>query len=70
MYDPRDHRKMFRINICGTLPDAGCGPNAGASVAVVSFISAGLNHTNVHHQTCMSIFKPSHTQINWSHSCF
>lgn len=30
VYDHVDPRKMFRMNVCGTLPDAKCGPDAGA----------------------------------------
>lgn len=35
VYDHHDQRKMFRINICGNLPDSGCGPNAGACITPV-----------------------------------
>lgn len=33
VHDHRGSRKMFRINVCGSLPDAGCGPNAGACIS-------------------------------------
>lgn len=42
VYDHRDQRKIFRLNICGNLLDAGCGPSAGACIPpalVLEFLS-------------------------------
>uniref|UniRef100_A0A8C9ZNR3 Insulin-like growth factor 2 receptor n=1 Tax=Sander lucioperca TaxID=283035 RepID=A0A8C9ZNR3_SANLU len=31
VYDHEEHRKMFRMNICGSVPNAGCSPETGTS---------------------------------------
>ncbi|TWW69178.1 cation-independent mannose-6-phosphate receptor isoform X1 [Takifugu flavidus] len=41
VYDHRDQRKMFRLNICGTLPDAGCGPNAAVCISDARTATSG-----------------------------
>ncbi len=29
VYDPMAHRKMFRLNVCGEIADAGCASETG-----------------------------------------
>ena len=32
VYDNLDPRKMFRLNVCGEIANAGCGPDTGTTM--------------------------------------
>lgn len=34
VYDPKEERKMFRMNICGSVENAGCSPETGMETLV------------------------------------
>ena len=39
VYDPQEHRKMFRMNICGNVTNAGCAPGTGALFSGVNYLA-------------------------------
>ncbi|TRY58197.1 hypothetical protein DNTS_017408 [Danionella cerebrum] len=42
VYDPSAHKKMFRLNVCGEIADAGCAPGTGVCIKdTQAAVSAG-----------------------------
>ncbi|XP_039980957.1 cation-independent mannose-6-phosphate receptor isoform X2 [Xiphias gladius] len=41
VYDPQEHRRMFRMNICGNMVNTGCSPEAAVCIKDVSTAVSG-----------------------------